>query len=66
VIERSARETVDRLAGTSGEGECDFAIDVGRRVPGVGHLEPLRMGFETDPHVVQGSPRLLMSAASGC
>jgi cytochrome P450 len=33
VIERSARETVDRLAGTSGEGECDFAIDVAAAHP---------------------------------
>jgi cytochrome P450 len=27
-IERSAREVVDRMAGDSGEGECDFATDV--------------------------------------
>ncbi len=28
VVERSAREVVDRLAGTTGEGECDFATEV--------------------------------------
>jgi len=33
VIERSARETVDRLAGASGEGECDFATDVAAAHP---------------------------------
>jgi cytochrome P450 len=33
VIERSARETVDRLAGESGEGECDFAADVAAAHP---------------------------------
>jgi cytochrome P450 len=33
VIEQSARETVDRLAGTSGEGECDFAVDVAAAHP---------------------------------
>ena len=33
VIEQSARETVDRLAGTSGVGECDFAVDVAAAHP---------------------------------
>jgi cytochrome P450 len=32
-IERSARELVDRLAGESGEGECDFATDVAAAHP---------------------------------
>ncbi len=33
VIEQSARETVDRLAGETGEGECDFAVDVAAAHP---------------------------------
>jgi hypothetical protein len=33
VIEQSAKETVDRLAGESGEGECDFATDVAAAHP---------------------------------
>ena len=33
MIERSAKETVDRLAGDSGEGECDFASDVAAAHP---------------------------------
>lgn len=33
VIERSARELVDRLAGATGEGECDFASDVAAAHP---------------------------------
>jgi hypothetical protein len=33
VIERSAREVVDRMAGDSGEGECDFATDVATAHP---------------------------------
>jgi cytochrome P450 len=33
VIEQSARDVVDRLAGTSGEGECDFATDVAAAHP---------------------------------
>jgi cytochrome P450 len=32
-IERSAREIVDELAGTTGEGECDFATDVAAAHP---------------------------------
>ncbi len=32
-IDRSARELVDKLAGDSGEGECDFAIDVAAAHP---------------------------------
>jgi hypothetical protein len=32
-IERSAREVVDRMAGDSGEGECDFATDVATAHP---------------------------------
>lgn len=32
-IERSARELVDHLAGDSGEGECDFAVDVAAAHP---------------------------------
>lgn len=32
-IERSARELVDRLAGTTGEGACDFATDVAAAHP---------------------------------
>jgi cytochrome P450 len=32
-IDRSARETVDRLAGATGEGECDFAVDVAAAHP---------------------------------
>jgi cytochrome P450 len=32
-IARSAREIVDRLAGESGEGECDFATDVATTHP---------------------------------
>ena len=32
-IEKSARELVDRLAGETGEGECDFAMDVAARHP---------------------------------
>ena len=32
-IERSARELVDKLAGTDGEGECDFATDVAAAHP---------------------------------
>jgi hypothetical protein len=33
VIERSAREVVDRMAGESGEGECDFVTDVAAAHP---------------------------------
>jgi cytochrome P450 len=33
VIEQSARDTVDRLAGDTGEGECDFAVDVAAAHP---------------------------------
>ncbi len=32
-IARSAREIVDQMAGTSGEGECDFATDVATAHP---------------------------------
>jgi len=32
-IDRSARELVDKLAGPTGEGECDFAIDVAAAHP---------------------------------
>lgn len=32
-IERSARELIDRLAGATGEGECDFATDVAAAHP---------------------------------
>jgi cytochrome P450 len=32
-IEKSAREVVDRLAGRTGEGECDFATDVAAAHP---------------------------------
>ena len=32
-IDACARETVDRLAGKTGEGECDFAIDVAAAHP---------------------------------
>jgi len=32
-IDRSAREVVDRLAGESGEGECEFASDVAAAHP---------------------------------
>ena len=32
-IDECARETVDRLAGAGGEGECDFAIDVAAAHP---------------------------------
>jgi cytochrome P450 len=32
-IDRSAREVVDRLAGDSGEGECEFASDVAAAHP---------------------------------
>jgi cytochrome P450 len=32
-IDRSARDVVDRLAGETGEGECDFAIDVATAHP---------------------------------
>ena len=33
MINQSARETVDRLAGSTGEGECDFATDVAAAHP---------------------------------
>ncbi|MEM9516658.1 MAG: cytochrome P450 [Actinomycetota bacterium] len=33
VIDGTAREVVDRLAGTDGEGECDFATDVAAAHP---------------------------------
>jgi len=32
-VERSARELVDKLAGETGEGECDFAVDVAAAHP---------------------------------
>ncbi len=32
-IERSAREVVDDMAGATGEGECDFAVDVATAHP---------------------------------
>ena len=33
VINEAARDTIDRLAGSSGEGECDFASDVAAAHP---------------------------------
>ena len=33
VVNEAARDTIDRLAGTTGEGECDFASDVAAAHP---------------------------------
>ncbi len=33
VVEKSARDLVDKLAGASGNGECDFAVDVATQHP---------------------------------
>lgn len=61
VIRRSAREIVDRLAGETGEGECDFANDVAAAHPLRILSTMLGVPRESEPDILRLTNQLFAS-----
>ncbi len=60
-IRTSAREIVDRLAGETGEGECDFANDVAAAHPLRILSTMLGVPRESEPHILRLTNQLFAS-----
>ncbi|MBW2393500.1 MAG: cytochrome P450 [Deltaproteobacteria bacterium] len=61
VVEKSARDTVDKLAGATGEGECDFAIEVATAHPLRVLCSILGVAQEDEPYILEMTNQLFGS-----